>query len=152
MMLKKIQLGIKNFNQVIGTDSTFVYPADSKEYTGTLVFSVSDGISKATTVEQVFVPFSKNSLFDNVSFKQEYMILSDDILDDKKYQTFKTAIIGNIIGNKSIIGKGADNIDAVFDAYWLTVAKPVFLGENNITKSFIENIDWISSVINGMNG
>ena len=139
--VKKIQLGIKNFNQVIGTDSTFVYPADSKEYTGTLVFSVSDGVSKATTVEQVFVPFSKNSLFDNVSFKQEYMILSDDILDDKKYQTFKTAIIGNIIGNKSIIGKGADNIEAVFDAYWLTVAKPVFLGENNITKSFIENME-----------
>jgi hypothetical protein len=69
------------------------------------------------------------------------MILSDDVLDDKKYQTFKTAIIGNIIGNKSIIGKGADNIDSVFDAYWLTVAKPVFSEENNITKSFIDNLE-----------
>ena len=69
------------------------------------------------------------------------MIVSDDVLDDKKYQTFKTAIIGNIINNKSIIGNGFDDIEKVFDDYWITIAKPIFLEENNITKSFIENVE-----------
>jgi hypothetical protein len=69
------------------------------------------------------------------------MIVSDDVLDEKKYQTFKTAIIGNIINNKSIIGNGFDDIEKVFDDYWITIAKPIFLEENNITKSFIENLE-----------
>ena len=69
------------------------------------------------------------------------MIISDDVLDDKKYQTFKNAMIGNILGNKSIIGNGFDDIEKVFDDYWLTIAKPVFLEENNITKSFIDNLE-----------
>jgi hypothetical protein len=68
------------------------------------------------------------------------MIMSDDILDDKKYQTFKNAIIGNIIGNTAIIGNGFDDLDAAFDAYWLKIAKPLFTQENDITKSFISNI------------
>ena len=63
------------------------------------------------------------------------------MFDIKKYQTFKTAMIGNIIGNKAIIGDGFDDIEKVFDDYWLTIAKPVFLEENNITKSFIENLE-----------
>lgn len=140
--VKKIQTNIKEFNEIIWAENEFNYGATGEKYTGTLVFETQkDGVSKKITTEQVFIPFSKNSLFDKQSFKQEYMILSDDVLDDKKYQTFKTAIIGNIIGNKSIIGKGADNISAVFDAYWLTVAKPVFSEENNISKSFVESLE-----------
>jgi hypothetical protein len=69
------------------------------------------------------------------------MIVSDDVLDEKKYQTFKDALISNVQGNKSLIGDGADNIDAVFDAYWITQAKPVFAEENNITKAFIDNLE-----------
>ena len=98
--VKKIQQSIKEFNQIIWTQNEFDYGGGGEKYVGTLVFETADnGISKQITVEQVFVPFSKNSLFDKTAFKQEYMILSDDILDDKKYQTFKTAIIGDIIGN-----------------------------------------------------
>jgi hypothetical protein len=69
------------------------------------------------------------------------MIMSEDVLDEKKYETFKKALIGNIIGNASIIKGGQDNIEAVFDAYWKLTAKPVFLSENNITKAFIENME-----------
>jgi uncharacterized protein YeeX (DUF496 family) len=102
-------------------------------------------VSKEVTVEQVFLPFSTNPSFsnnvENYPFRREYMIMSEDVLDEKKYETFKKALIGNIIGNASIIGKGADNIEAVFDAYWQQTAKPVFLSENNITKAFIENME-----------
>jgi hypothetical protein len=138
--VKKIQKNIKEFNDIVWARNE--YKDANNTYEGILIFNtLKDGIYKELTVEQIFIPFSQNSLFNNTSFKQEYMILSDDVLDDKKYQTFKTAIIGNIIGNKSIIGKGADNISDVFDAYWLTIAKPVFSEENKITKSFIENIE-----------
>ena len=69
------------------------------------------------------------------------MLVSDDVVDDKKYQTFKTAMIGNIINNKGIIGKGRDNISEVFDAYWNVIAKPLFVEENSITKEFITYVE-----------
>jgi hypothetical protein len=137
--IKKVQTNIVEFNEAISSKTKFTY--DSVEYEGKLVFQTNDGVSKEVTVEQVFLPFSTNPSFDDYPFRREYMIMSEDVLDEKKYETFKKALIGNIIGNASIIGKGADNIDAVFDAYWLKIAKPVFLSENNITKSFIENME-----------
>jgi hypothetical protein len=69
------------------------------------------------------------------------MIVSDDVLDDRKYTAFKQAIIGNIIGNQGIIGDGKTNIEEVFDAYWITNAKPLFTEENDLTKSFIDNLE-----------
>ena len=137
--VQKIQKNIEEFNEAIWSNTKFTYNAT--EYEGKLVFEVTNGISKEVTVEQVFLPFSTNPSFDNFSFRREYMIMSEDVLDEKKYETFKKALIGNIIGNASIIKGGQDNIDAVFDAYWLKIAKPVFLSENNITKAFIENME-----------
>ena len=137
--IKKVQINIGEFNEAIQSNTKFTY--DSIEYEGKLVFEVTNGISKEVTVEQVFLPFSTNPSFDDFSFRREYMIMSEDVLDEKKYETFKKALIGNIIGNASIIKGGQDNIDAVFDAYWQQTAKPVFVSENNITKSFIENME-----------
>ena len=142
--VKKIQKNIAEFNEAIWSNTKFTYNAT--EYEGKLVFqTLENGVSKEVTVEQVFLPFSTNPSFsnnvENYPFRREYMIMSEDVLDEKKYETFKKALIGNIIGNASIIGKGADNIEAVFDAYWQQIAKPVFLSENNITKAFIENME-----------
>jgi hypothetical protein len=140
--VKIVQSGITAFNAAISSNTKFIYPGNSKAYEGVLVFETADnGISKAVTVDQVFKPFSTNAKFENNVFRRTYMIVSDDVLDEKKYQTFKTAIIGNIINNKSIIGNGFDDIEKVFDDYWITIAKPIFLEENNITKSFIENLE-----------
>jgi len=139
--IRKVQTNIGEFNTAIFSDSSFTYGKGN--YTGKLVFeTATNGISKAVTVENVFLPFSTNTLIvDNKAFKRQYMIVSDDVLDEKKYQTFKDALISNVQGNKSLIGDGADNIDAVFDAYWITQAKPVFAEENNITKAFIDNLE-----------
>ena len=89
------------------------------------------------STENVFTPFSKNVLYDNNVFRRVYMCVSDDVTDAKKYQTFKTAVIGNILNNKGLIGKGSDNLSEVFDAYWNVISKPVFEEENNITKEFL---------------
>ena len=141
--IKKVQINIGEFNEAIWSNTKFIY--DKIEYEGKLVFQTNDGVSKEVTVEQVFLPFSTNPSFsnnvENYPFRREYMIMSEDVLDEKKYETFKKALIGNIIGNASIIGKGSDNIEAVFDAYWQQTAKPIFLSENNITKAFIENME-----------
>jgi hypothetical protein len=69
------------------------------------------------------------------------MIVSDDVTDTKKYETFKNALIGNTIKNEGLIGDGAKDIDKVFDAYWDKIAKPLFIEENTITKEFINDME-----------
>jgi len=138
----KVQTDINVFNDIIWSKSSFSVPGVKPDYTGVMVFETGqDGISKEITVEEVFTPFSRNTEFTSFSFRRSYMIMSDDILDDKKYQTFKTAIIGNILGNTAIIGNGFDDLETAFDAYWLKTAKPIFTQENDITKSFINNLE-----------
>ena len=138
---KKIQTNVGEFNTAIWGKTKFTYGQST--YEGELVFeTATNGISKAVTVEDVFLPFSNNTNFkDNKSFRRQYMIMSDDVLDDKKYESFKQALIGNVVNNKSLLGNGATNLDVVFDAYWLLTAKPLFLEENNITKAFINELE-----------
>jgi hypothetical protein len=107
------------------------------------------GLSNQLETKDVFIPFSTTPEFaDNKAFRRAYMVLSNDVIDAKKYETFKKALIGNIIGNAGIIGKGFDDIEKQFDAYWLTIAKPQFVTENNIAKEFIDNIESASSSSN----
>jgi hypothetical protein len=95
--IEKINSGITEFNKVINANQTFTYKSVS--YSGILVF---DNYYKFPDNEKIFVPFSKSPLFSNVEstpFRRTYMIVSDDVVDDKKYETFKNAMIGNIINN-----------------------------------------------------
>ena len=137
----KIQQDIATFNTIIQGKRPFVYPATNTTYEGTLVFETVNGKSNAVTVEQVFLPFSTNPLLGNNVERRVYMIVSDDVVDEKKYETFKQQLIGNILGNKALLGDGSVDIEDIFDTYWLRIARPVFLEENNITKSFIENLE-----------
>ena len=137
----KIKDSIENFNTVIESNKKFTYPATNTEYEGVLVFATTNGKSNAVTVQEVFNPFSNNPQFDSKPFRRVYMIVSDDVLDEKKYETFKQEIIGNVLGNKALLGEGSVDIEAIFDTYWIRTVRPIFLEENNITKSFIENLE-----------
>jgi hypothetical protein len=141
----KLQNNIEEFNTIIQSPKKFIYPANSVEYQGTLVFKTENGKSKEVTVQQVFKPFSTNVLFsdttENYPFRRVYMIISDDVIDVKKYETFKQQLIGNVLGNQALLGNGSVDIESIFDTYWIRTARPVFLEENNITKSFIENLE-----------
>jgi hypothetical protein len=141
----KIQQDIIAFNQIIQNKKKFIYPNNSKEYEGILVFETNNGKSNAVSVQKVFLPFSTNPLFndstENYSFRRVYMIISDDVTDEKKYQTFKQQMIGNILGNQAVLGNGSVDIEAIFDTYWISTVRPVFLEENNITKSFIDSLE-----------
>ena len=141
--VKKIQTNIAEYNAAIWGKTKFTY--NQTTYEGELVFkTATNGIteSKVVTVENVFTPFSNDTKFkDNLSFRRQYMIMSEDVLDEKKYESFKQALIGNVVNNQSLVGNGATNLDAVFDAYWILTAKPLFLEENNITKAFITELE-----------
>jgi hypothetical protein len=50
-------------------------------------------------------------------------------------------MIGNIIGNTALLGDQSVDLEGIFDTYWIRTVKPIFLEENNITKSFIENLE-----------
>jgi len=134
------------FNSLITNDSTFVYAGDNKTYTSKLVLPIdaSNGSvsSYNDTIKNVFSPFSTTEDFNKLPFRRVYMILSNDVIDAKKYETFKKALIGNIVGNTGIIGTNMNgDIEKQFDAYWLTQAKPQFTTENNITTDFINNLE-----------
>ena len=144
--IKKINSGITEFNKVVMTKSSFLYPGDGKLYSGVyLVFPPNYTFPQGV---KVFEPISKNqsyvnlsptATFQNTTFKMVYMLLSDDVVDSKKYETFKNAMIGNIINNQGLIGDGWDGtkLSEQFDAYWDKIAKPLFNEENNLTKEFI---------------
>ena len=139
--VKKVQNDIKKFNELTFKKNSFQYAADSKTYDGYLVFE-TQGTRAVNWIEtkQVFEPFSKKNEFTNPAFRRQYMILSDDVLDDKKYETFKNSIIGNILNNTTILGNTSPNLEQIFDRYWISRAKPLFSEENNITKAFIDSV------------
>ena len=140
----KVQQDLIAFNDTISTKTKFTYSGDKQEYSAPFVFALqNDGTTNQLKTVDVFNPFSRTDLFNdsNRSFRRVYMLLSNDVTDSKKYETFKKALIGNIIGNSSIIGKGQDDIELQFDAYWDKIAKPAFNTETNIATEFINNLE-----------
>lgn len=131
----KIQQNVQEFNVKIESPKTFSYNGVS--YQGVLVPKVTNGKSDSVTVQKVFNPFSKNSLFSDDSFRRVYMIVSEDVIDEKKYETFKQQMIGNVLSSTI----PTPDLEKIFDSYWISIAKPLFLEENNITKTFIDNLE-----------
>jgi len=136
----KIQTGLIGFNQICSAKNTFSNGGIS--YEG-YVFYGDTGTEYSTLMNEVFMPFSKNETFGNKTFKREYMILSEDVVDVKKYETFKNAIIGNIINDKSNIdvSRVGESISTLFDNYWVKIARPLFISENNLTIAFLDSME-----------
>jgi len=133
-----IKSAITAFNVVTMSAYTFSY--NTNTYSGILVFEPNYQLPQG---QKVFVPFNQSLIFEIESFRREYMLLSDDVVDSKKYETFKNAMIGNIINNVGLLGtaeKGPILIEA-FDEYWDRRAKGLFESENTITKEFINSIE-----------
>jgi hypothetical protein len=138
--IKKVVNNMNEFVTIIESENKF----NNDKNQGILVFEVNDfGSSNIQTfdVKNVFTPFSKNEKFTFFSFRRTYMIVSDDVTDSKKYETFKNALIGNVINNSEIDKGGRDDISRIFDQYWLEKTKPIFEEENNLTKLFIDELE-----------
>jgi hypothetical protein len=132
--VKIINKDIKEFNDDVWSGTPFTYGVQPISYSGILVFRPEYKLN----IEEVFTPFSKNFEFTQNVFRRVYMIISNDVTDAKKYESFKNVMIGNIINNPSLLGDV--NIGKLFDDYWIGV-KPIFEEENNITKEFINKME-----------
>ena len=137
--ISKINTNINEFYEVATKPSTFNY--GQSNYSGYLLYG-NDGTNtdSAKLESSIFIPFSKKSAWNYIPFRRAYMILSMDIVDDIKYNTFKDAMISNIIKNPAIIGSGNSDLSTQFDLYWKGTAKELFVEENNISQSFLENL------------
>ncbi len=139
--LQKVRDNISEFNDIIWATNSFVYSQDNLTYDGVMVYKTENGIADgAPSTDVVFEPFSKKDEFTNGNFKRQYMIFSDDILDDKKYQTFKQSIIGDVINNTALIGDSTADVSKIFDDFWIVKSKPLYIEENNITKGFLDSV------------
>jgi hypothetical protein len=147
--IKKIRADIEAFNLLSLETSSFVYTRDNQTYESKLVLPVqrktgvvdTNALGVNLSSKSVFIPFSTSEDFTSDNFRRQYMILSNDVVDSKKYETFKKALIGNIIGNSALTKDGFGDIEKQFDEYWLGTAKPQFETENNIAKEFIDNLE-----------
>jgi hypothetical protein len=127
--IKKIGESIYAFNDAITTETTF------EGYSGPLVFPNSTKIK----TKDVFIPFQTEVFTNkNLSLRRVYMLMSNDVIDSKKQETFRNALIGNIISNADLIGSNGKKLVDVFDEYWITQTKPNFEKENKITRGIID--------------
>lgn len=137
-----VQTGLSTFDDVCSTGNTFTYNGTS--YKGYLLYGdVGENTDYDTLMSEVFQPFSLDSNYDDLSFRREYMILSDDVVDTKKYETFKNTIIGNIISDRNNIDNSrvGESVSTLFDNYWVKIARPLFISENNITVAFLDSME-----------
>jgi hypothetical protein len=89
--------------------------------------------------KDVFNPFQTDVFTnDKLSLRRVYMLMSNDVIDSKKYETFRNALIGNVIINADLIGNKKQDLLDAFDNYWFKQTKPDFDRENKITEAIID--------------
>ena len=91
----------------------------------------------------VFVPISKNEQLEDIVLQRVYTILSQDITNDTKYQTFKNTLLNTLKNNKDIFGNRSDydRLEKETNAYWVNKIKPIFSEENKLAEAFLNQIE-----------
>ncbi len=136
--INKVYDALKEYNTILITPQTL----PGKTETAQLVYNVtqSNGVKEGNPItnDDVFIPYTDK--FTNLTFRKEYLFVSNEVIDSAKFQTFKTSLIGNILTDTSISQDEKDRLDKSFDNYW-NVAKSHFVSENKITLDFIDIIE-----------
>jgi hypothetical protein len=111
----------------------FSFNYNGKPYTDKVVY---------TETLPVFNQLSKESYMELLTNKRAYVILSKQIIDPNNYQSFKNAMIGNILTNiKELAGDSNYDISFEFDSYWEKIAKPNFVNESNLSKQMLDQFE-----------
>jgi hypothetical protein len=130
-----IASALTSFDTII--QSGYTANISGSAYTGFLSSSPGD---ETFIKNQVFIPFTKNTdtFWDTDSNRRQYFILSQKVLDENNYNTFKNALIGNLRDNAGVLGNVTfQQVEATFDNYWKGVARPAYLSENAATNAFL---------------
>jgi hypothetical protein len=132
----KIKESLKNYLIALQTTTSFNF--EGKGYTNRVVIEDSNELPKNDT----FFPINNlNSKFDIDNFQRQYALLSQEVVDEKKYETFKNEIIASLLSNKSLMEQGNDNLSLEFDKYWITSSKPAFVQQNKAAKEFLKTME-----------
>ncbi len=111
----------------------FSFNYNGKPYTDKVVY---------TETLPVFNQLSKEPYMELLTNKRAYVILSKQIIDPNNYQSFKNAMIGNILTNiKELAGDSNYDISFEFDSYWEKIAKPNFVNESNLSKQMLDQFE-----------
>ena len=102
---------------------------------------VTDPLQANQVTQNVFVPFTDDVWWDENAKRREYAILSKDVIDQKLYEAFENAIIGNIITNKDLVGEGKDDFQNKFRNYWQKDSRRVYSKEDEVTKAWINEFE-----------
>jgi len=116
-------------------ESGYTANISGSAYSGYFATSLGD---EKLVKDQVFEPFTKDTFWNSESNRRQYFILSQQILDENRYNTFKNAIIGNLRDNASALANVTfQQVEATFDNYWKGVARPAYFSENAATDAFL---------------
>jgi hypothetical protein len=116
-------------------ESNYTANISGKSYTG---FLATNSGGEATVKADVFEPFTDDDFWNSESNRRQYFILSQQIIDENRYNTFKNAIIGNLRDNTSVLANVTfQQVEATFDNYWKGVARPAYQLENGATDAFL---------------
>ena len=119
----------------IAIENEYTANISGKSYTGFLATTPNE---EQTIKTKVFIPFTESDFWEPVSNARQYFILSQQVIDENKYNTFKNAIIGNLRDNTSVLGNVTfQQVEASFDNYWKGLARPVYQLENGATNEFL---------------
>jgi hypothetical protein len=132
----KIRDSLANFYTKLGEEIKFT-AGSGKELMNKLMLSNSNNFSQ----EEPFTSVSKNTAFNDVNFSNQYIILNQDIVDDKKYENFKVQIIGSVLDNPALFDNGNPKLSEEFDAYWKLSAAPIFKEENGAALDFMNYME-----------
>ena len=134
---EKIAINLSGFSDTCQID--FKPTINGVDYTGMFV---TDPLQTNEVIQNVFVPFTKDDDWWNENAKRrEYAILSKDVIDQKLYEAFENAIIGNIITNKDLVGDGKDDFQNKFRNYWQKDSRRVYSKEDEVTKAWINEFE-----------
>lgn len=91
-----------------------------------------------TDRNMVFQPIGNNEYFDSDINKRNYLILSQYMLNEKMYLTFKNSLLSTIIENINDFGQNATLLNDYFDRYWIQKIKPIFKSETDASNKFLD--------------
>jgi hypothetical protein len=91
--------------------------------------------------DYIFKQVGGSDEFLNSNFQREYVILSNEVVDIKKYNAFKSFLINDILNTKSLMENGNTNISEMFDEYWVGQVRPIFEKENKVALEFLDYLE-----------
>jgi outer membrane protein OmpA-like peptidoglycan-associated protein len=133
----KIKTSLNQYLAKLNNKYTFTF--EGKPYNN-LVILPETGENSASE-NDTFRAIGTGSEFNSQSFRREYTILSTDVTDSKKYETFKNEMIGNILSNAKLLEDVDKDLQKEFDAYWLGKAKPAFEKQNKAALEFLNYME-----------